>query len=180
MHYSLSDGGADWLARVLEPSAGKKSRLRGQRIHKNPPTKISQTDCAATEDKESQESGPCSARGVLAGVSRRCYLRRPGPVQGRCWRLGPMPSQLRDLSRVGGSGKKGWILGIPGIPLRRNGSGGKTAVDPLGFFGLRRGSFPPASRQRYALAPFCRLQATPKQPQCPPREEAAGLPEPAK
>lgn len=65
--------------------------------------------------------------------------------------------------------KKGWILGIPGILLRRNGSGEKSAVDPLGFFGLRRGFFPPASRQRYALAPFCRLQATPKQPRRAPR-----------
>jgi hypothetical protein len=76
--------------------------------------------------------------------------------------------------------KKGWILGIPGILLRRNGSGKKTAVDPLGFFGLGRGFFPPASRQRYALAPFCRLQATPWRPRSAPHEEAAGLPEPAK
>jgi hypothetical protein len=134
----LAGVGAGAMSR--EPPAGKESRLRGQRIHKNPPTKISQTDCAATEDKESQESGPCSARGVLAGVSRRYFLRRPGPVQGRCWLLGPMPSQLRDLSRVGGSGKKGWI---PGIPLRRWGSGEETAVDPLGFIGLRCGFLPP-------------------------------------
>ncbi len=94
--------------------------------------------------------------------------RSPGPRHRRTHRR-DHPHAATNALMLAAPEKKGWILGIPGILLRRNGSGEKTAVDPLGFFGLRRGFFPPTSRQRYALAPFCRLQATPKRPRRAPR-----------
>ena len=64
----------------FHPSASKGSWLRGKESTKNPPSKIAQTDCAATRDKESKRSGPYSAQGVFRGASRRCDGRDSGPV----------------------------------------------------------------------------------------------------
>jgi hypothetical protein len=62
--------------------------------------------------------------------------------------------------------KKGCFPCIPGIPLRRSGSEGKTALHSLVFLGaspcIPRLCITPA----LYLHPFCRLQATPKRQRC--------------
>ena len=62
------------------PLCQQRIHAARQRIPKNPPSKIAQTDCAATGAKGSQRSGAYLAQGVFRGASRWCDGRHSASV----------------------------------------------------------------------------------------------------
>jgi hypothetical protein len=149
----------------LEATGERRRRAPSPPLAKNPgcggkgSTRIHPRKSAKPTALQQKTKNPKNPGLVQRGAFWRTYYAGVmscalGPFRAVAGRLVPRHHSCVIYRALAAPEKKGWILGIPGIPLRRNGSGEKSAVDPLGFFGLRRGFFPSASRQRYALAPF--------------------------